>query len=506
MEPRAPSKEASLTSHVSLLMVAKTLGFAFSMALPLILVRRMNQAEYGLYKQVFLVLATALYILPFGFGMNAYYFLPREPEHRRQTVANIMVFNFVVGGLAFLALFFCPVLLQWIFRDTKLAGFSPLIGVMILLWIFGAFLEIVPIAHGEVGLATIFIICVQLTRTVLFVTAAVWMGTVRSLIYAAIIQGAFQSCFLLVYLHSRFRGFWRCFDWKMLRRQLSYSVPLGMGAALFTLQTDLHNYVVSNRFGASEYAIYSVGTFNLPLVGLLQEAANAVLIPRVGLMQQREQHQEVIYLIARAMRKLAAVYFPIYALMMVVGPQFIEFLFTKRYRASWPIFAVNLTLILTGILMQDPLFRAYISERFFLLRFRFAVLAVLIVALWIGTSRYGPMGAICAVVIVNFMERTITALRFGRLIGVGRKDLVLLRDVAKIAIAAAASGAAAALLRLLLSGYRPIVILLACGTIFALVYAGALLLLKVPTAEEKELVREKIAMVLKRPARSGAAS
>ncbi|MGH8337296.1 MAG: lipopolysaccharide biosynthesis protein, partial [Gammaproteobacteria bacterium] len=198
MGPEAPSKDASLTSHVSLLMVAKTIGFVFSMALPLILVRRMDRAEYGLYKQVFLVVATAVSILPLGFGMNAYYFLPRERDRQRQAVVNILVFNFLVGVLAFLAFFFYPLLLQWIFRDAELTSFAPLIGAVILLWIFGSFLEIVPIAHGEVGLATIFIICVQLTRTALFVTVAVWLGTVRSLIYAAIVHGVFQSCFLLI--------------------------------------------------------------------------------------------------------------------------------------------------------------------------------------------------------------------------------------------------------------------------------------------------------------------
>ncbi len=63
---------------MSWLTFAKTVGFAFSIALPLLLVRRMDRAQYGLYKQAFLVVTTAMTVLPFGVPMSAFYFLPRE--------------------------------------------------------------------------------------------------------------------------------------------------------------------------------------------------------------------------------------------------------------------------------------------------------------------------------------------------------------------------------------------------------------------------------------------
>ena len=74
----APPKGGSLTSHASLLMFAKTVGFILSTALPMILVRRLDQTEFGLYKQAFLVVATSSNLLSPGFGMSAYYFIPRE--------------------------------------------------------------------------------------------------------------------------------------------------------------------------------------------------------------------------------------------------------------------------------------------------------------------------------------------------------------------------------------------------------------------------------------------
>src|SRR3954451_15720207 len=152
-----PRPSGSVTSHVSLLMFAKTIGFALSMALPLILARRLDQTEFGLYKQTFLVVATAINILPLGFGMSAYYFLPRHPDRESQCAAvlNIVLFNFTAGGLACLALWLHPALLGLIFGNAGLVDFAPLIGLVIFLWISGSFIEIIPIALGEVARATI---------------------------------------------------------------------------------------------------------------------------------------------------------------------------------------------------------------------------------------------------------------------------------------------------------------------------------------------------------------
>ena len=98
----------SLTARALWLLIAKILAFAFSIALPLLLVRRLSQEEFGLYKQAFLVVGSAITLLPLGFQMSAFYFLPRERERKGHVVFNIMLFNVVVSGLACLALFVKP--------------------------------------------------------------------------------------------------------------------------------------------------------------------------------------------------------------------------------------------------------------------------------------------------------------------------------------------------------------------------------------------------------------
>jgi O-antigen/teichoic acid export membrane protein len=479
-------------------MFAKTVGFIFNLALPILLVRRLDQAQFGVYKQLFLVIGTSVTVLPLGFAMNAYYFLPREPQRQRETVLNILIYSMVIGSLACAAFLLWPALLALIFDQPGLTGYAHLIGVVILLWIVSQALEIIPIAHGEMKLASAMIMSVQITRTAIYVLAVIVFGSVKALIWAAVVQGVMQTGVLWWYLQSRFGAFWQRTDWSLMRSQLSYAVPLGLAGILYTVQTDLHSYFVSNRLGAVAYAIYGVGIAQIPLMTMLQEATNAVVIPRVSALQHQNDTREIIQLMARAMRKLAAVYFPVYALLVVVAHEFIAFLFTRRYLASVPVFLINLTLLLLGVMLQDPLFRAYVEQRFFLIRLRVALCVLLTAGLWFGTTRFGLVGAISAVVMTGVTERIVMAVRFGRILGVSRKDIGLLKDIGKLAIAAAAAALVAAGVRILLLGAKPLVILMVCGVVFSLVYLCSVWLAGVPTPEEKCLVQRKIAVLLPR--------
>jgi O-antigen/teichoic acid export membrane protein len=492
-------KQSSLTVRATWYLFAKVLAFAFSFALPLLLVRRLSQYEFGVYKQVFLVVGTAMTILPIGFGMSAFYFLPRERERRGQIVFNILLFYTIMGGLACLALALYPTTLAAIFNEPEFIEYAPLVGLVILLWVVSSFLEIVVIANQEVRLATVLIVGSQFTKAVILLGAAISFGTVRSLVYAAIIQGALQTVILLFYLRASFGHFWRGFDWGVMRMQLAYALPFGFASFMLRANSEMHNYFVSYRFSPAEYAIYSIGCFNILLVDILGDSLGSVMIPRVSYLQSMGRRREIIELMARMMRKLAAVLFPAYVLLMVTGREFITVLFTERYLASWPIFAVNLTLVPLALLVSayDPVMRAYAEHRYFLIKVRALLVAVLFIALWFATSRFGLLGAIVAVVGVSVIERLVMALKSASILGLTVRDISLLKDVGKLAAAAIAAGVVALVVRWLLHGTTPIVILAMCGVFFLSTYIAAIVLMRVLTPAERKAIRQRV-MFLRR--------
>ncbi len=497
-------RESSLTIDTAWLLVARTLSFIVSLALPLFLVRHLHQVQFGLYKQAFLIVNTAIAMVPLGFGMSALYFLPREPERQKQAVLNVLLFNLVVGGLVSVAFILRPSIVESIFGGPQMVPYAPALGVLILLWTFSSPFDVIAIAGKDMKTASAVILLIQLTRTAFVLGAGVFLGSVRALVLAAIVQGICQSAAFVLYLGVRYPRFWNHFDAPLMRRQLSYVLPLGAAGLLYTLQVDLHNYFVSNRFGPAVFAIYAIGTVQLPLVGMLLESAAAVLIPRISLLQKNGQNREIVLLMARAIRKLAAAYFPVYALLLVVGPEFIRFLFTDRYVNSWPVFAINLTLLPLSIVLLDPLYRAYAEQRYFLIRVRAVLVIAVMILLWFGTAHFGLTGAIGAVVIVNLAERIVMGIRFCRVMGVSRHDILLVKDLSKLAVAAAGAALVTAVIRANMLRARPLLVLLVCGAAFMAIYLPGIFLLKIPSHDEKRIVVDRLLRIL--PFRAGRAA
>jgi len=491
-----PSDEhnGSLTMRAALYMLAKTVAFLFSFMLPLLLVRRLSQHEFGLYKQVFLIIGTALSILPLGVGMSAYYFLPRERERQGQVIFNILLFYLFMAGGVCLLFALRPQIVAVIFNSTDLIQYAPLIGVVILLWVISSFLEIAAVAHQEVRLATFFVVGSQFTKTALMLAATLMFDTVWGLIYAAMLQGALQTIIMLAYLKSRFGVFWRSFRWAILRRQLAYALPLGVAAVIIGLQSDIDNYFVANRFGAASYAIYAIGCFQLPLIAIISDSIGSVMIPRVSYLQKFNRQREIIEVTARVMRELSALYFPIYAFLLIMGRDFLALLFTEQYLASYPIFAINITLIPLAIITSacDPVMRAYAEHRFFLLKARVLLLGLLFGALWIVTNHYGMVGTIATAITVNVIERAVTLAKVGRVLHIRRQDLWLLKDIGKLVLAATAASLMTMLARAYLPMTNGFVRLLVCGAVLSVTYLTSLQLLGVLTDVERQAIRDRV--------------
>ena len=433
-------KTPSLKTQSAWLLFAKVVGFGFSFLLPLLIVRFLSQEQVGVYRQIFLVIVNANAVLTLGFGMSAFYFLARETTRRPSVIFNTLLFNFVVGGIACLTLFLYPQLIGNIFQSEEITRLAPKIGIVIWLWIFSTFLETVAIANQETRAATAFIILAQMTKTVFMISAVIIFTTVESFVYAAMAQAAVQTIVMFVYLHSRFPTFWTAFDPAFFREQLFYALPFGLAGLLWTLQNDIHNYFVGYRFTEAEFAIYAYGCFQLPLIAMLMESVTAVMIPRMSQLQAQDDKAEMIRLSTRIMQKLAFFYFPIYIFLTITAEAFVTTLFTHNYAASVPIFLINITLLPFYILANDSIIRAYKELGRFFLIVRVFIFIALISALYFGIRHFDLRGMIAIVVVTVIAERLISSAVVIKKLGAGRRDLPLLKDVGKTALASLFAG------------------------------------------------------------------
>lgn len=440
---REINKIPSLKVQSAWLLFARTVGFALTFLFPLLIVRYLSQTQVGIYRQSFQVIINSIIILPVGFSMSAFYFLARgdgDKARRSMAVFNILIFNFVVGAIACLTLFLYPQILGSIFQSAEMTRLAPKIGVVIWLWIFSTFLETVAVANQEMRTATAFIILAQLTKTALMAGAVMIFANVEAFLYAAMLQAVGQTIVLLIYLNTRFPRFWRRFDARFFLEQFSYALPLGLAGLLWTLQNDVHNYFVGYQFSSAEYAIYAFGCFQIPLIGMLSESVNSVLIPRVSELEAQNDKREMIRLTMRAMQKLAFAYFPLYVFLLITAETFIITLFTRNYLASTPIFLINLTLLPFSVLITDPIFRAFKQLGRILFVSRIFIAFALVAALYFGVGYFDLRGIIAVVVVASLIDKFVSTVFAARELNVRMRDVLLLKSVGKTAVAAFVAG------------------------------------------------------------------
>ena len=488
---------SSLTSRATWLLAGKLAAFILSFLTPMLIARRLDLVTIGTYKQVFMIITSATNVLPLGFATCAYYFLPREPIRRGAVVLNIVMVLTGIGVAAALVAFFLPQSLVRLVGDARITQFAAYIALILPLAVLGQGFETLLMANQEVQLAAIFTVGMQASRTLTLFLAVVFWGTAEAIVISYLLHSIATIFAMWWYLNSRFPGFWHKTDHGLLKEQFSYALPLGAIGLLWTMQVEMHSYVVSSLFGPAALAIYTNGCFQLPVMGLIADSTTSVVLPRMSEMRALNNDKEILALAARVMRKLAMASVFLYCYMATVAEPLMILLWTDKFRGSAPIFFINSTLILAAILPVDPLTRIYPEYRFFFVKFRIVLVAVMALALWKVTPEYGPSSAITIFIATAIFDKLFTAGVFVKVLKMQRTDLWQFRDTVKILMCGSVAAFSSLAMLQQTAGWKPFYVLLATGIVFSIFYTTMFLVLKIPNDDERQLIRKVLPGPLK---------
>jgi O-antigen/teichoic acid export membrane protein len=483
-------RSGGLTRRAALIMAANVIATAMTFMLPLMLVRTLNQAEFGIYKQAFQIVLSAMAILNLQVAVSVFYFSAREPGKRLQVAHNVMLFYGLVGLSVFLIFLIWPGWVTLIFRSSDLVPHVPLIGLVILSSLVSNNLDAIPIANGDVRIASGLIVAGQLTKALLMIAAAFVFGTITAILWAAVLHGVVQTVFMAAYIRQRFGRFLASFDWPLFKAQIGNALPFGIGGIVAILQSDLHNYFVSYHFEPAVFAIYAVGCFQVPILGMLSSSFASAVNPELARCQEAGDARAIIWLWMDVVRKLAFLYFPAFALLFTMRTELITLLFTANYAASVPIFAVNLIGVLFAVTIHMHVLRLFDEMKYFRLKLYLVLLPITWGALWLGLRTAGLVGIAIAVVSIQALDLSINLFAIGRRLGIRRRDLAQLAPLLRICCAAGAAAVVTFIIKLALAQLSIFALLCVGAALFGFIYLIAIFLLGAVTREEQYRLRE----------------
>jgi O-antigen/teichoic acid export membrane protein len=490
---RCPSPDASrLESGVKptcLLMSGRVVAFAATFFVPVVLARILTVAEFGTYKQLFLLYATLYYIAQFGIAESLFYFLPTASHRAGRYVANAMLCLTATGLACWMLLGAAsPTLASWL-NNPELMPYLTWIGAFLLLMLVSSVLEIAMVARGRYVLASATYGISDVLRAVFFVLPALAFRHIDVLLIGAVSFAVLRLAATLAYVVRMFGTDMRPRA-AALTQQLRYTLPFGVATVMEICQANLHLYAVSYYVDAATFAIYAVGCLQIPVVDLVATSAGNVMMVRMGqnLRDRRDANNLAIW--RETTRHLALVLVPLVGILLVSAHTLIVMLFTEQYAAAAPIFMIWSLAILPAIFMTDAALRVYAQTRFLLYLNAIRLGLIVLVIRWaIGT--FHLTGVVMLTVVATLLSKTLGALRVARVMKVAPADLVPWDSVSRIVLAAAVAAVVARMTLTALT-WPALPSLVVVGSLYAAVYAALIWRLEVLTPPERLAAIERL--------------
>jgi O-antigen/teichoic acid export membrane protein len=428
-------------SRAALLLVAgRTVGFVAAFAIPVVLARTFDQAAFGTYKQLFLIYATFYGLAQLGAAESLYYFVPRSPDEAGRRVGNALVTLSLTGLACFTGLYLGRFAIAASLSNAALASELPLLGLFLGFMLIGAAFEIVMVSRKEHTSGAGVYAASDVVRTALFLVPAFVVGSLRSVLAGAVVFAGLRLVAMLAYFWREFgRGF--RIDTTLWRSQLAYALPFALAVGIEVVQVNYHQWVVAARFDAATFAIYAVGCLQIPLIDLVYTSTCNVMMVRMAELARDgdvSATNAVLSLWHDTTARLASIFFPLAAVLMLTAHSVIVLLFTASYVASVPVFLVWCLMLLPSAFAVDGVLRVYAQTRFLLVM---NIVRLLIVAGLIGwfISTWGLIGAVLVTLAGTTIVKAAALVRIAKLMHVGFAEVLPWKRLAIQAACAAAA-------------------------------------------------------------------
>src|SRR5687767_698564 len=460
----------AISKPAFLLVVGRTIGFAASFIIPILLVRTFNQAEFGTYKQLFLIYGTLYGLAQFGMAESLYYFVPRKPQEAGPYVANTLL-TLAFAGVACLGLLWFAEdrIVEWL-SNPQLADHVVLLGAFLMLMLISAAFEIVMVARKQHLTAAWTYGASDVARTILLVIPAFVHGGLRAVLWGGVAFGVVRVIAMVYWLHREYgpdlrpnRGLWKY--------QLAYALLFALAVGIEVLQANLHAYVVASKFDAATFAIYAVGCLQIPLVDLITTSAANVMMVKMAEDGLHEHRGTALELWHHTMSRLALLIFPLAVVLLLLSRDVIITLFTGTYVASVPIFMAWTLTIIPAVFCVDAVLRAYAQTRF-LFAMNVIRLGLVVGLISWCLSAFGLVGAVLVTLLATSAVRVLSIARIAYLLKAPLKVILPWGSLAGIAVCAVAAALPTYWLSRYASWPRPVVLVVA-GALYWTTY-GAL--------------------------------
>ncbi len=421
---------SDLPKQAGILSATEFFRLAIKSIIGIALARIITPAELGSYRQLFLIYTTFSTLLLLGIPQSMLYFLPKAENAEKQRLLITRSLNLI----SILALIFALCLL--IFRNFIAQIFhNPQLGNLLIIYaLYPLFLFVTQLYSSiMMGLkqplrAAKFTIFSVLSDFIFIVSAAFFTRNLTIIIWAVIASAFLQWLYAQITLNELKEKKVR-FDFASVKEQMNYALPLGLSSIIGMLSIQLDKLMISGFFPPEKFAVFSLGATEFPIVGILANSINSVLLPHLSSTNTATMGE----LYSGAVRKNAILVFPLMALCFIFAEPIFILLYGKIYAEAAVYFRIYLFLMPLRIATYGILFQAFGKTKFIMYNSLFVLIANAVLN-YILIINLGMKGAAIATVIVTWLSVMIYLIQIAKVLKLKLLDFFPIGKITKNAL------------------------------------------------------------------------
>ena len=437
----------------------------------MVVARVLTMHDLATYRQTMLAYNFAMPILTLGIPSAMYYFLSGAKERQRGIILdNMALLLFMASIFTAFLLFGGTDLLAKRFNNPDLQQTLRWFVLYPLLTFPSMSLTAVLIINERVNLSVVLNFVLNFMLTIaLLVSCIVTRGYVWPL-YMKIVFAGITTVVMTVAAFSIVK---EGFDWPRISKMwavLKFAAPLGFAGMLGSISMQLASVIVSSMCAPEDFAVYSNGAQEIPLVGMITSAIATVILADMAKYCKEGRLTSALELFRKAAAASAVVLFPVMFYLLIVAKDFIVFMFSSKYIGSVAPFMVFLLLLPARIVVYQSAYVALGKTGAVFWRTLIS-LFFMIPFVYVGVRFWGTVGAalgtIAAIYVWNVPYNLIY---LAKQFGCSPLYFFPWRNLAQILITSILSALASAMPLFFIPPTLPVVRLGVSACIFTLVY------------------------------------
>ena len=399
---------------------------------PILLVRFLSVHTYGQYREFILYTSMALHFLQFAIQGSLIYFIPKFPDKEQVHVtstAYLTAISCIIGIVIII------ISKKLIIANTSYDFILPLI-LYIIFSMNMSFLEGYFLGKKIVIFLLYYSFVFTFLRIAALLSAAYFTKSIELIIVSLISVEIIRCCFVLIFsIYKKILGLKPSL--KIMIDQVKYFAPLGVGNVLFYFNQEVGKIMISSRFGVESLAIYTIGSYQMPLVNIVRSSIVDAIFPDI-VERTHNKNYKSLELWQKSNIIYCIFFFPLFIILFFYSEIFINTMFTNNYEGSIPIFRIFLFLIIIRAFEMTVPLRAINKTSYFIvggvIRLILNIILMLILSHYIGI-----IGPAIAVVVSGYFMNIFLGLTVCKLYLIKIRDLLMWKKIFKVAASALTS-------------------------------------------------------------------